>query len=249
MNSAIVNPHYASRLRRSDRIRTGPFLEMRAVRTVTIGRATLHLADCFNILPTLERVDAVVTDPPFHIGFTYRSHDDSPRHYDDFMRRLVPALDRVTDGGPCFVWQSPLTAHRWHTHFPQGWRIVAACKLYPSRSAAHGCRRSLSWDPILFFSRRTRLERELPRDWDVADMRSSDGYRGDNVHPCPRPLSHARFLVDHVRAESILDPFMGSGTTGVAAILAGKRFVGIERDPVYFECAVRRIEEAHDRVQ
>jgi DNA modification methylase len=165
------------------------------------------------------------------------------------MRRIVPALDGATDGGPCFVWQSPLTAHRWHAHFPTGWRIVAACKLYPRRSDSDDRGRALSWDPVLFFSRRAKLERELPRDWDVADLRSSDGYRGDNVHPCPRPLSHVRFLVENVRAESTLDPFMGSGTTGVAAVLAGKRFVGIERNPVYFECAVRRIRDAHARAR
>lgn len=58
-----------------------------------------------------------------------------------------------------------------------------------------------------------------------------------------------RFLVEDVRAESILDPFMGSATTSVAAILAGKPFVGIERNPAYFECAVRRISEAHSRAR
>ncbi|MDX2199017.1 MAG: DNA methyltransferase [Phycisphaerae bacterium] len=53
-----------------------------------------------------------------------------------------------------------------------------------------------------------------------------------------------RYFCDSTRADSILDPFLGSGTTGVAAILAGKRFVGIEQDPVYFAYAFKRIEPA-----
>jgi hypothetical protein len=53
-----------------------------------------------------------------------------------------------------------------------------------------------------------------------------------------------RYFCDSIKVDSIIDPFMGSGTTGVAAVLAGKRFVGIEQDPVYFDYACRRIAEA-----
>ncbi|NUQ44811.1 MAG: site-specific DNA-methyltransferase [Phycisphaerae bacterium] len=157
------------------------------------------------------------------------------------MRRLVPELVRVTADGPCFVWQSPLKAPRWHRYFPAGWRIIAACKIYPADRSRAPC---LSWDPVIFWSGRSLLKDELPRDWHVDDLRPWDGYRGGNPVPCPRPLSQVRYFCDAIRAESILDPFMGSGTTGVAAILAGKRFVGIERDPVYFEYACKRIEAA-----
>jgi len=87
------------------------------------------------------------------------------------------------------------------------------------------------------------LRDQLPRDWHIADLTTWDGYtRG---HPCPRPLSQVRYFCDSIPARSILDPFMGSGTTGVAALMAGKSFIGIERDPVYFERARRRIEAAH----
>jgi hypothetical protein len=65
-----------------------------------------------------------------------------------------------------------------------------------------------------------------------------------NPVPCPKALPQIRYFCDQVRSDAILDPFMGSGTTGVATILAGKRFVGIERDPVYFEYACKRIEAA-----
>lgn len=235
MHTSVINPFYAAR----QRFHRPPIAAEPRTEVVTIGPATLYRADCFDVLPTLSRIDAVVTDPPYGIGFTYRSYDDAPEKYDDFMRRLVPELVRVTGDGPCFVWQSPLKADRWHRWFPQGFRIIAGCKIYPNRD---GKRRCFAWDPIIYWSGRSLLKDQLPRDWHVADLTPWDGYDGANPVPCPRPLDQVRYVCDSIRAETILDPFMGSGTTGVAAILSGKRFVGIEQDPVYFEYARRRIE-------
>lgn len=235
----IINPHYAARI---GSVRTVPT----APRVVTIGNATLYHGDCFDILPTLQRVDAVITDPPYGIGFEYRSYDDAPHRYDAMMARLVPELVRVTSNGPCFLWQSPLKAGSWHRYFPKGWRIVAACKTYPKNRGRQIC---LSWDPVIFWSGRSLLRDELPRDWNVTDLRPWDGYRGENPVPCPRPLDQVRYFCNSVKARSIADPFMGSGTTGVAAILAGKRFVGIERDEVYFDYACKRIGEAVARAK
>jgi len=185
----------------------------------------------------------VVTDPPFGINFPYRIHDDSPDHYDALMARLVPHLDRATEGGPCFVWQSPLKADCWHRWFPSGFRIIAGCKVYPERRFN---RRFYSWDPIIFWSRRGKLRDEpLPRDWIVSDLSDSDDCPAGNPHPCPRPLDHVEYICRGIRGQTICDPFMGSGTTGVACIRSGKRFVGIEKDPEYFTFAWSRIERAH----
>lgn len=232
LSQATVNPFYARRQRRAS---------IATPQKVTIGDATLYRGDCFEILPTLEQVEAAITDPPFCIGFKYRSYDDAPEKYHDLMSRLVPELIRVTGNGPCFVWQSQLTADQWHTVFPTGFRMVAACKIYPDRPGQLRC---MSWDPVIFFSGRSRIYDELPRDWHVADLKPYNGYTGGNPVPCPRPLEQVRYFCESVRADSIIDPFLGSGTTGVAALLAGKRFVGIEQDPVYFDYACRRIERA-----
>lgn len=214
---------------------------MQPAEKVVIGNATLYRADCFGVLPRLQDIDAVVTDPPFGIGYTYRSYDDAPAKYHAMMTRLVPELVRITNNGPCFVWQSPLKVSQWHRFFPPGFEIVAGCKLYPPRDGKPRC---YSWDPIIFWSGRSRLADELPRNWHVSDLRSWDDYCGDNPVPCPRPLEQVRYICDAIRAESVLDPFMGSGTTGVAALLAGKQFIGVEQDPVYFEYACQRIERA-----
>lgn len=232
---ATINPFYARRVThrdRGERPSTG--------RVVQIGPATLYHGDCFAIMPTLNPVEAVVTDPPYGIGFTYRSYNDAPERYDAMMRQLVHLLTQATKGGPCFVWQSPLKARHWHKYFPEDFRIVAGCKLYPPRPGKTNC---LSWDPIIFWSSNSRLRDDLPQDWHVADLRPYDGYKGDNPVPCPRPLLQVSYICRSIRAASILDPFMGSGTTGVAALLAGKRFIGIEQDPVYFDYACKRIAE------
>jgi site-specific DNA-methyltransferase (adenine-specific) len=234
MYATTINPFFAAR-RLARTPRPSSFEQ------VTIGNATLYRGNCFDIMPRLAGIEAAVTDPPYGIGFKYRSYDDSPTRYHDLMSRLVPELVRVTGNGPCFVWQSPLKSDQWHRYFPKGYRIVAACKIYPDRPGKNGC---LSWDPVLFWSGQSRIQRELPRDWHVADLRPWDGYAGDNPVPCPRPLQQVKYFCDSIRARTILDPFLGSGTTGVAAICAGKRFVGIEQDPVYFQYACRRIEEA-----
>jgi len=240
MYSTTINPFYAARRHRSADFRR-PANRNNAIEKVTIGNATLYRADCFDILPQLHNIDAVVTDPPYGIGFTYRSYDDSPDKYDAMMTRLVPEFIRITNDGPCFVWQSPIKAEQWHRYFPKGYRIIAACKMYPERPGKRAC---LSWDPVIFWSGRSRIHDELPRDWHLADLRPWDGYTGDNPVPCPRPLEQVRYFCDSIAANNILDPFMGSGTTGVAAVLAGKRFVGIEQDPVYFEYACKRIQRA-----
>ena len=250
-----INPHYAARLRRAFPVRPAepdrpralspreehPSVSASPFRVVRIGTATLYHGDCFQIMPALEPVEAVVTDPPYGIGFKYRSFDDAPERYDSMMRQLVPLVNTATRGGPCFMWQSPLKADQWHKYFPQGYRIIAACKLYPDRPGKRNC---LSWDPIIFWSGKSRIHDELPKDWHLADLRPYDGYQGDNPVPCPRPVAQLAYICESIKARSILDPFMGSGTTGVACVQAGKRFVGIEQDPVYFAYACERIARA-----
>ena len=244
---APTNPFFAARTKTavpvSQALAARP-ATVRSVRVERIGLATLYHGNCFDIMPTLPSVEGAITDPPYGIGFAYRSFDDAPHRYHELMTRLVPELNRLTAGGPCFVWQSPLKADRWHEYFPKGYRIVAACKVYPRRPAKNAC---LSWDPVIFWSAKSRIHDELPRDWHMADLRPYDGYRGENPVPCPRPLEQMEYFCRSTRARTILDPFMGSGTTGVASINVGKHFVGIEQDPVYFEYACNRIRKAWEK--
>ena len=209
------------------------------------GNAVLYLGNCFDILPELDLVDAVVTDPPYCIGYRYRSYDDSPTKYHSLMTRLVPELVRVSNNGPCFVWQSLSKADQWHRYFPQGFHIIAACKLVPKHLRKQP---RYSWDPVIFFSGRSWLSDELPLDWHLADLSKWEGHDPANPVKCPRPLDQVRYICESVHAKTILDPMMGSGTTGVAALQAGKRFIGVEQDPVYFEYARKRIAREYERL-
>lgn len=153
-----INPFFAPRRRVARHISLDGINS--PVEKVVIGNATLYRADCFEVLPHLNGIGAVVTDPPYGIGFAYRSYDDSPERYTDLMGRLVPELIRVTGNGPCFVWQSPLHADQWHRYFPKGYRIIAACKLNPERAGKSAC---LSWDPVIFWSGRSLLRDDRAR--------------------------------------------------------------------------------------
>ncbi len=241
----IINPMY-SRRRLGAAFRPLRNLEQAPAqpRRVTVGNAVLYHGDCFAVMPTLPPVGAVVTDPPYGIGYRYRSFDDSPDLYDALMQRLVPELIRLVGDGPCFVWQSPTKARFWHRHFPPEFRIIAACKSYPNDL---GQPRQFAWDPIIFWSSGSWLGDHLRPDWFPVTF-ADNPLDPANPVPSPKPLSAVRHIVDRLNSDPILDPFMGSGTTGVAALLAGKRFIGIEQDPVYFEYAHRRIASVASRL-
>src|SRR5271167_4421703 len=124
---ATINPFFAARSQPVKAVVAEPQPQAKPCRKVQIGTATLYNGDCFDIMHSLPPVEGVVTDPPYGIGFKYRTYDDAPERYDGMMRRLVPLLTRLADGGPCFVWQSPLKADKWHRYFPEDFRILAGC--------------------------------------------------------------------------------------------------------------------------
>ena len=207
-----------------------------------IGDAVLHLGDCRDVLPSLAVVDAIVTDPPFGIGFSrYENDADKASEYPDLIKFLVSEAARLCPDGPCFVWQSSKTCASWHEWFPEGYRIFAACKSFVQLRPVEV---QWAWDPVIFWNAKGGKHEDSIRDWHVATTPNFGAGRESIDHPCPRPLDQVRYIVDGLRAHKILDPFAGSGTTGVAAVLAGKQFVGIEMEPRYFDVMCRRIEAA-----
>lgn len=103
MRINAINPFYAIRHQRKA---VSPLDTATAIEKIVIGNATLYRANCFDILPELQNIGAVVTDPPYGIGFKYRTYDDAPEKYHGLLTRLIPELVRITNDGPCFVWQS-----------------------------------------------------------------------------------------------------------------------------------------------
>lgn len=221
---------------------------------VTIGNATLYLGDCREILPTLGEVDAVVTDPPYGVGFKYHSHDDRPEAYEDgyagwLWRRLDLAENLCVPGSPVFVWQASPNIGHFHEWFPRGWRLYCAAKNFVQMRPT-----AMQWsfDPVVVWwvpGEKPWSAGTATRDFHIANTAPVVA-TPDNVekqHPCPRPLDHLLHVVEQwCRPGSlVLDPFMGSGTTGVACAKLGRKFIGIEIEPRYFDIACRRIDDVY----
>lgn len=216
---------------------------------VEIGDCTLYLGDCMEILPMLDKVDACITDPPYGIGERkgtiskernrndYLSFDDSEENIiNEIVPRFIIAFEKakrglVTTGGKCFI------------HYPKPIDIgmiyqPAACGM------THWGRTTCQ--PIFFYGFDPFSGKTIkPLHYQLTEQ------VGKNGHPCPKPIGFMMWAVDRASmiGETILDPFMGSGTTGVAAVQLGRKFIGIEREPKYFEIACKRIEQAYAQGQ
>lgn len=197
---------------------------------VTIGRATLYLGDCRDILPLLGKVDAVVTDPPYGIAKVWQGGKGHGWGKADNDKELRNEWDEATPSAETMaaVLAAGTEVIIWGGNY---------FALPPSRCW-------LVWNkPERNF---TLAEAELA--WTNRDnvVRVCDAPRSepDRAHPTQKPVKVMQFSIDKVKGQTILDPFMGSGTTGVAAVQMGRDFIGIEREPKYFDIACKRIEEA-----
>lgn len=196
---------------------------------------TLYLGDCREILPTLGKVDAVVTDPPYGIEGTWSGGNS---HGWGKFRGEAATWDRRPD------WFAP-----W-LHGIQAAKIVWGGNYFPLTPSGSW----LVWDKgVRKFSAGhcelawTNLEKPiqaftLGRNHFTPEVVLT-GER--KVHPTQKPLPLMVWCLSLIpNAQLILDPFMGSGTTGVAAINLGRKFIGIEIEPKYFDIACRRVADA-----
>jgi site-specific DNA-methyltransferase (adenine-specific) len=208
------------------------------IETIAEG-VTLYLGDCREILPTLGKVDAVVTDPPYGInhkvertiksGGKWYKQNTSRIHGDNQPFDPAPFI-----GKPAILWGANYYASR----LPEsgGWLVFDKRRggTHNQDFIASDC--ELAWSnaigSVKIFS---HLWAGLCRDSEV----------GDHYHPTQKPVALMAWCLQAVpKANLILDPFMGSGTTGVACVGLGRKFTGIEIDPKYFDIACKRIDKA-----
>lgn len=197
-------------------------------RVETIGDATLYLGDCREIMPTLAAVDAVVTDPPYGIARVWQG---GGRHGWGNAKAQTDERNSWDDVGPDADTMARLIEAK---------RVIIWGGNYFDLPPSRGW---LVWNkPERGF---TLAEAELA--WTNIDtvIRVFDGNRSDvgRVHPTQKPVGLMQWCVKKTDG-LVCDPFMGSGTTGVACLNLGRRFVGIEVHEPYFDIACRRIEEA-----
>lgn len=208
------------------------------MRVETIGRATLYLGDCREILPTLGKVDAVVTDPPYGIG------EAAGRNAS--RGKLAISKDYGNDSWDNEPISADLldlvrTAARWCVLFGGNYYVLPATSCWLIWDKENGARdfadAEMAWTNL---PKAVRLIRYM---WNGM-LRANGEQRGD--HPTQKPIGVMKWAISHLPEPNriILDPFMGSGTTGVAAVQMQRDFIGIEREPKYFDIACTRIEDA-----
>ena len=200
-------------------------------RIETIGDCTLYLGDCRDILPTLGPVDAVVTDPPYGIAKIWQGGFSGKHGWGKAGREAT--VRNEWDGAAPDAETLALILSLGKQHILWGGNYFG---LPPSRCW-------LVWNkPERGF---TLAEAELA--WTDLDtvVRVVDAPRSepDRLHPTQKPVAVMAFSVAKTKG-TVLDPYMGSGTTGVACMNLGRKFIGIEREPKYFDIACRRIEDA-----
>jgi DNA modification methylase len=196
---------------------------------VIIGDAQLWLGDCREILPTLGRVDAVVTDPPYGLGMRmtggegeWAAHWKTSPTWD---YSIADGVEELPNLGPSIIWGGN------YYELPP-----ARCWLLWDKMQEHTSGHAeLAW---------TNLDKPVR----TFRMARAEAYSIETKqHPTQKPTALLEWCVNHLpdNCSTILDPFMGSGTTGVACAKLGRKFIGIEIEPKYFDIACRRIEQAY----
>lgn len=222
---------------------------------VKLGSCTLFLADCQNVIPLLDHIDVTITDPPYGIlvpgdftsrirndkggkhGLIRKEYQDYSDTYSNFVSEIVPRLNMAIDVAKrSAIFSGP------HIHEQRKPDVIGSV-FCPAGSGRH------SWGfktmhPVLLYGRSPDLH--------LGAKNSTTLYNNDTVrdieHPCPKPLSWMIWITNLASRENemVLDPFMGSGTTGVACIKLNRKFIGIEINEKYFDVACKRILYAYN---
>lgn len=212
-----------------------------------IGRATMILGDCRDHRETLSGADVVLTDPPY--GMNYRSgHNSAPSGDRRKMLRkdgnftpiagdaqpfdpdVILSLD-----SPSIIWG----ANHFNERLPSGRRWLIWNKLCGKTPVPSGSDVELAWcserGPDRIFD---HLWRGIMRAGEENVAHSA------KLHPNQKPVALMAWCLTFLPTGAVADPFMGSGSTGVAALRANRSFIGVELDPTYYEIACQRVDEA-----
>jgi site-specific DNA-methyltransferase (adenine-specific)/modification methylase len=202
---------------------------------VEIGNATLYLGDCAEVLSMIDKVDAVITDPPYGINIASKG--------------MVGGDGKAsaTDYGEN-TWDSAIPSPEVMSLIDAAakWRAYFGGNYFPLPPSSCW----LVWDKMntgnfadceLCWTNWPGAVRRLQWRWNGMIRQGNE----ERYHPTQKPLEVMKWVIELCpKSDTILDPFMGSGTTGVAAIQMGKKFIGIEREQKYFDIACKRIEQA-----
>ena len=197
------------------------------MRKEIIGDATLYLGDCQDILPGLGQVDAVVTDPPYGIK-AFQHCNEKTRiskqvlHWDKKpAQKLFNLILKIS--GKQIIWG----ANNYNLPASEYFFVWDKMQTVDNFASAELAYTNIKMPAKVF---------RMPFRWINQETKH---------HPTQKPIALMEWCLGFLPdSETILDPFMGSGTTGVAAINLGRKFIGIEKETEYFEIACKRISDA-----
>lgn len=190
----------------------------------------LRLGDCLEIMKTIpdKSIDLVLTDPPY--GLDFRDND-----WDNYIPKWIDEARRI---GKLVIFTTAPTT-QWDYPRPD-WVLCWYREASNARNYAGGFNH---WSPVLIYGK-------IKFAVDCIKLHSiANAYPKGFPHPSPKPLKLMRWIIETAtEVNTILDPFMGSGTTGVACKELGRSFIGIEIEPKYFEIAKRRIDNTMENL-
>lgn len=182
---------------------------------------TLYLGDCLDIVPALPHVDSIVTDPPYGINITKSNRLSISRGHsgtwDDKAADVAPLLAMNV---PTILWGGN------YFQVPPSRCLLIWDKNNAGRDFADV---EIAWTNLDQVARRFMYR---PMNMD-----------GGKLHPTQKPIEVMVWCIGFVPLGIVLDPYMGSGTTGIACVQEGRSFIGIEREPRYFDIACKRISD------
>jgi len=217
------------------------------------GRVTLFCGDSLELLNAgVLKFDAIVSDPPYGIGFKrgVSGHGikaavkTCPIIGDDVPFSPAPWTGVCGDKKAIVLFG----ADHFKTRLPEGGRFICWDKSCGQGPAASFCDAEFAWT-------NRKNARSIFRHFWAGVTRSDDGFDSKTTgrhHVSQKPVNLMAWCIEHARIgvdKVVLDPYMGSGSTGVAALMSGRKFVGVEIDPAHFEIARQRIEKAWAMMQ
>lgn len=212
-------------------------------RARVIGRCELLPGDCLEIMPHLDRVDALIADPPYGISFSHGAGGDGiggGKYVSKFNGVKIANDDKPFDPEP-FRQAAPIVVLWGANHYAE--RLPSSSKwlVWDKR---RGLTTNDFADCEIAWTNAKGPARLINHYWNGMTRDSERGV--PRVHPTQKPIAVMEWCIEQFPdADTILDPFAGSGTTLVACAKLGRRGIGIELDPDYFDIAVGRVEEAY----
>jgi len=200
------------------------------IRKEVIGEATLYCGSMEDVLPTLGRFDACVTDPPYGVGMD--GGKIGRAEYQQFDWDAATAEAGVGLARDVTRWQI-IFGGNYYSLPPSGHWLLWDKQNDPTTFADF----EMAWTNL---GKSSRMIRHL---WSGPYMKVKEA----RFHPTQKPIAVMEWCLSHLPVDvvTVVDPFMGSGTTGVACVKRGLTFTGVEREPRYFDIACRRIEQAY----